>query len=1138
MQIVICSQIKTYIARQKDNRSRRGSKEDKGASTHLQAHNHLGHHQEDEELKCKLARQDTLQLEQHNSTSMSQCSTDFINAQHRFLHHEASATAASCMQAVSSSIKWTCMRKTWQHLSKDLEINHVLVASSLCRDDQKSFLLQLKNNFTFESESSSKLKWWNASDDCCKWKGVTCDEEGRVTGLDLSRESLFSGFDDSCAVFSLQHLQKLSFAKNNFNSMIPSGLNKLEKLTYLNLSYAGFVGQIPIEISQLTRLVTLDFSSFSFLIGQELKLENPNLPKLVQNLTSIRKLYLDGHVTLHLSGPLDPSLARLEKLSVIVLDYNNLSSSVPETFALLKNLTILSLVYCGLTGTFPPGIFSIRTLSFIDISFNNNLHGFFPDFPPSGSLRTIRISNTSFSGAFPHSIGNTRNLSELDFSFCQFNGPLPNSLSNLTELSYLDFSHNNFTGQMPSFEMAKKLTYLGLSDNGLSGAIPSSSHFEGLNKLVSIDLGYNSISGSIPSSLFTLPQLQRILLSHNQFGQLGEFTNVSSYKLNILDLSSNNLSGPFPAFIFQLSTVSYLKLSSNKFNGLVQLNKLLELRYLTTLDLSYNNLSVNVNVTNVERSSFSSISNLILASCNLKTFPGFLRNFSELTTLDLSENHIQGTVPNWIWKLQNLASLNISHNLLTHLEGPLQSLSPNLFVLDLHYNKLQGPIPVFPKYATYLDFSGNKFNSFIPQDIGNYLSMAIFLSLSNNTLSGSIPDSLCKASYLQVLDLSINNISGTIPSCLMTFGKTLGVLNLRKNNLTGPIPDIFSAACALRTLDLYQNKIDGKIPKSLSNCKTLEVLDLGRNEIMDVFPCLLIKISSLRVLVLQKNKLHGQIECSNTNGTWHKLQIIDLAINNFSGKLPGTFFTNTWWEAMMSRENQAEFKVNHIRYQFLQYGNPIYYQDSVTVTIKGQRMELVKILTAFTSIDFSSNHFEGEIPKEMFNFKALYTLNLSNNAFSGQIPPSIGNLKELESLDLSKNSLEGNIPIELTTLSFMSFLNLSSNHLVGKIPSGTQLQSFPASSFEGNEGLYGPPLTGKVYGKEPKGLPQPECGRLACTVDWNFISVELGLVFGLAIVYVPLLIWKRWRVWYWQLIHNILCWIFPRMHLPFVTKRA
>ncbi|KAL2319870.1 hypothetical protein Fmac_028839 [Flemingia macrophylla] len=44
---------------------------------------------------------------------------------HQFLRHEATTAAASCnscMQVVSSGIKWTCMRKTWQHLSKDLEI--------------------------------------------------------------------------------------------------------------------------------------------------------------------------------------------------------------------------------------------------------------------------------------------------------------------------------------------------------------------------------------------------------------------------------------------------------------------------------------------------------------------------------------------------------------------------------------------------------------------------------------------------------------------------------------------------------------------------------------------------------------------------------------------------------------------------------------------------------------------------------------------------------------------------------------------------------------------------------------------------------------------------------------------------------
>ncbi|CAJ1948534.1 unnamed protein product [Sphenostylis stenocarpa] len=1019
-----------------------------------------------------------------------------------------------------------------------------------CLEDQQSLLLQLKNGLKFKPENSSKLKWWNQSIDCCNWGGITCDDEGRVIGLDLRGELISGGFDDSSVVFSLQHLQILNLAANNFNSVIPSGFNKLEKLTYLNLSYAGFVGQIPNEISQLTRLVTLDISSLSYLTGQELKLENPSLTKLVQNLTSIRQLYLDGvsitvpgHewcsalLSLHdlqelsmpycnLSGPLDPSLASLENLSVIVLGQNNLSSPVPEALADLKNLTILSLPGCQLTGTFPQKIFDSGTLSVIDISFNYNLHGFFPNFLLSRSLQIFRVSHTNFSGAFPHFIGNMRNLSELDFSNCQLNGTLPNSLSNLTELSYLDLSCNNFTGQMPSFDMAKKLTHLDLSHNGLTGAIPSSSHFDGLDNLVSIDLRNNSINGSIPSSLFTLPRLQKILLSHNQFGQVEEFTNVSSSKLNTLDLSSNNLSGSFPTSIYQLSALSILQLSSNKFNGTMDLNKLLVLRNLTTLDLSYNNFSVKVNDTNVDSSYFPSISNLKLASCNLKTFPGFLRNHSRIISLDLSDNHIQGIVPNWIWKLQILQSLNISHNLLTNLEDPLKNLSSNLLVLDLHYNKLQGPLPVFPEYTLYLDFSSNKFNSVIPQDIGKYLSYTFFLSISNNNLSGSIPYSLCNASNLLVLDLSNNNISGTIPPCLMAMSETLGVLNLRKNHLIGPVPDMFSAACSLRTLDLHDNKLDGKIPKSLSNCSSLEVLDLGKNNIMDVFPCLLKNISTLRVLVLRKNNLYGHIGCPKTNGTWHMLQIVDLAINKFSGKLPGNCFTR--WEAMMSDENKDESKVKHIQYQFLQYNGPIYYQDSVTVTIKGQRMDLVKILTVYTSIDFSSNHFEGEIPQELFDFKALYTLNLSNNAFSGQIPPSIRNVKDLESLDLSNNSLEGNIPTELATLSFLSFLNLSFNHLIGRIPTGTQIQSFPESSFIGNKGLCGSPLTTNCSTNTSPATTE------SADFDWQYIVIGVGFGVGAGVVVPTLMIWERGRKWSNDTFGNFLMRVFSLFGLAYI----
>jgi len=561
---------------------------------------------------------------------------------------------------------------------------------------------------------------------------------------------------------------------------------------------------------------------------------------------------------------------------------------------------------------------------------------------------------------------------------------------------------------------------------------------------------------------------------------------VSSSVLEYLDLSRNNISGPFPTSIFQLRSLSFLFLFSNKFNGSLQLDDLLKLRNLTQLDLSYNNISISVNDSNVDLSSIPNFDILRLASCNLQTFPRFLRNQSTLK------------------------------------------------YLDLHNNQIQGTIPVFPESIMYLDYSANKF-SVIPHDIGNYLSSALFISLSNNSLQGSIPHSLCKASYLQVLDISFNNISGNIPPCLMKMTSALEALNLRNNNLTGTIPDVFPTSCVVSSLNFHENLLHGPIPKSLSHCSSLKVLDIGSNQLVGGFPCFLKNIPTLSVLVLRNNRFHGSIECSHSleNKPWKMIQIVDIAFNDFNGKLPEKYFTA--WEKMMHNEDHVVSDFIHVGERT---GNA-YYQDSVTVSTKGQEMQLLKILTIFTVIDFSSNHFEGPIPQMLMEFKAIHVLNFSNNRISGEIPSTIANLKQLESLDLSNNSLVGEIPVQLASLFFLSYLNLSFNHFVGMIPTGTQLQSFEASSFEGNDGLYGPPLNATLYSKKQDELhSQPACERLDCSIDWNFLSVELGFVFGLGIIIGPLLFWKKWRVSYWKLVDKILCWIFRRMYFEYATDRG
>ncbi|KAI4353398.1 hypothetical protein L6164_002351 [Bauhinia variegata] len=877
-------------------------------------------------------------------------------------------------------------------------INFLLVTGN-CLPHQRSLLLQLQTNLQFDPTTSTKLVRWNQSEDCCEWNGVTC-QKGLVTSLDLSEEGIYGVKDNLSSLFSLQHLQSLNLADNSFDIEIPSAFHNLSYLRHLNLSDAGFVGQIPVEISKLTSLVTLDFSL--------LNLDNPNLPMLVQNMTFMAKLVLQGTTISPLENGWCQALSSsMPNLQVLDLSFCQLSGIIDSSLANFNNLTVLSLSGNNLSGWFPENIFQLKRLKFLDVSDNDYLEGSLPHVPKYRSLQTMRIAGTSFSGPIPDSISNLRYLSDLVLSSSYFNGTLPNSMSKLRELAYLDLSNNHFIGPIPSFNLSNKLIQMDLSNNDFSGTIPFT-HFQGHSNLVYINLQGNSFKGSIPSSLFTLPLLQQVLLGRNEFnGQLNDLANTSI--IEELDMSSNQLEGPIPSSLFNLTELNILYLYSNKFNGKIEMNMIQQLRNLEKLDLSFNKFSGNIELNMIQQlqnltaislsynklsctdtpttysssSSFPRIISLGLASCGLTTFPLFLKNNSEIGGLDLSENNIHGIIPIWIWNHTNLLFLNLSENYLTDWEETTSTHSDTSYLqfLDLHSNHLQRPLPVlFHPHLIYLDCSNNNISSTFPSDIDHRLSRIHYLFLSSNRFLGSIPKSVCNIKSLEVLELSNNSLTGTIPKCLFEKEQQT-VLKLRSNKLIGTI-DAFPSSCSLEILDVNGNFLRGKLPEYLVNCTRLEILDLGNNQINDKFPCRFKNISTLRVLILRSNNLHGSIECPSTQAAWPNLQIIDLAKNNLSGRIPPTFFKT--WKTMMI-------------------------DDKVTMSY------------------------------------------------------------------LSRNIVE---------------------------------------KCSGDE-------------KQWKSLPPSENSH--SSIDWNFISSELGFTFGVGMIILPLIFWNRWRLWYWERVDAILYRIFPQL---------
>ncbi|CAI9290221.1 unnamed protein product [Lactuca saligna] len=1001
-----------------------------------------------------------------------------------------------------------------------ITINHLVAAGGggrgddngidkKCLDKERDALLQFKENL--QDPYGSLSTWRSEDDECCKWEGVTCDDQktGRhVTKLEISLCSLEGEISHS--LVNLNYVNYLDLSRNSFHGTIPTFIGSMTLLRYLDLSQNNLNGTIPTFIGSLTLLRHLDLGQNNL---------NGTIPAFIGSMTLLRHLDLGQN---NLNGTIPAFIGSISLLRYLDLGHNNLNGTIPRSIGSLTALRHLDLSHNSLYGTIPPEFGNLTNLQELCLAL----------------VGKCRVKNIEWMSHLPH-----LEVLEMDeISLAKANHWV-NVISSLRKLSYIRLEGCELSQVMYPYSSflnsSSSIESLFLGNNNLT-----SSMYHWLFPLTSNKLRFLYLYGNmldrIPKYIGNLCSLERLYFYNNSaIVKFPDFlSNLSGCTLlTFQDLSIRRslFTGSLPDSIHNFSFLSFLDIADNHIHGTIS-EKLWELPWLEKLDVSQNHLSgaisenigkskalyINLSKNPLQgvpstdhMSKHSYVEHIDLSSCKLGPhFPKWIQKLERLTRLDISNTRISDTVPPEFWDMQ-LIFLNLSSN---NISGEVPDLSSSFFgaqMIDLSSNNFNGPIPHLPSSLTSLNLSRNKFSGGIS-----------FLC--------QIVDGL-----LEFLDVSHNSLTGQLPDCLWHFN-LLKVLNLGHNNLFGKLPKSIGSLINLEVLYLYKNNFSGQLPLSLKNCMKLNFLDLGTNRFFGNVPIWIGEnLSGLYVLILRSNNFFGTIPlqiCQLPN-----LQILDFSRNNLHGSIPSCLnnLTRMAQEGFLAPPNVHPYTsaIGSFSNFILPYPTKEEYVDNAMIEWQGDEREFTHNLGLLKSIDLSSNKLTGHIPYELTNLHELLALNLSKNSLLGEIPQQVGEMKKLLALDLSINSLSGEIPSSMSQMTSLCYLNVSSNNLSGRIPSSTQLQSFQPSSYNGNSGLCGPPLSGKCPGDEKSqvGKSEDDDKDKDELWGWFYIGGGTGFATGFWIACGALLLNRHGRREFFHFYDSFRDWIYLEV-VVFIAK--
>ncbi|KAK4488100.1 hypothetical protein RD792_003842 [Penstemon davidsonii] len=554
----------------------------------------------------------------------------------------------------------------------------------------------------------------------------------------------------------------------------------------------------------------------------------------------------------------DPTGFVLDSWNDESIDFNGCPSSWNGIMCNGGNVAAVVLDHLGLSADVDLSVFSNLTM-LVKLSISNNsISGKLPDnLGEFKSLEYLDISNNLFSSSLPSEIGKLTSLKNLSIAGNNFSASIPDSISGLASIRSLDMSRNSLSGPIPSsLTRLGGLVYLNLSLNGFTKSIPKG--FELMTELDVLDLHGNMLDGKLDPEFLLLTTASHVDLS----GNLLISSAIEQQKF---------LPGVSPS-------IKHLNLSHNQITGsLVSGGQAQTFGSLKVLDLSYNQLSG-------ELPGFNFVYDLQVLKLGNNRFSGPIPNnllkgdSLVLTELDLSGNNLSGTIS--MITSTTLHTLNLSSNVLS---GELPFLTGSCAVIDLSKNQFEGNLTRLLKWGNIeiLDLSQNRLTGIIPEVTAQFLRLN-YLNLSRNFLNGSLPKVITLFPKLTALDLSFNHFEGPLLTPLLS-SSTLKELHLHNNVLSGSID--FSPPSGdsnLLVLDLSNNQFDENFPDEFGSFTELQVLNIGGNNFSGSIPTSLGNISTLNSLDISRNHFTGELPMNLPNS----LQSFNASYNDLSGVVP------------------------------------------------------------------------------------------------------------------------------------------------------------------------------------------------------------------------------------------------------------